>query len=98
MNKVLDTLDREYCELDEIEPQLFKFIEAHQSNIQLRKGTKPRFDFKRPKRSNAARLCTYLTFAKLRAGTIEELREPAREMAKRKSIEATDAQIDAASV
>ncbi|MGO9087371.1 MAG: DUF4375 domain-containing protein [Candidatus Sulfotelmatobacter sp.] len=95
-NKVLDTLDREYYKLNEIEPQLFNFIEAHQNNIQLTKGIKPPFGLKRPKRSNAARLCTYLTFAKLRGGAIEELREPAREIAKQKSIEVTDAEIDAA--
>ena len=96
MNKVLDGLDREYYKLNEIEPQLFKFIEAHQNNVQLKEGTKPPFDLKRPKRSNAARLCTHLTFAKLPWGTVEELREPAREIAKRKSIEVTDAEIDAA--
>jgi hypothetical protein len=99
MNRVLDGLDQEYYKLDEIELQLFKFIEDHQNNIQLTKGTKPPFELKLSKPSRASTLYVYLTFAKfakLRGDTIEELREPAREVAKRKSIEVTEAEVDAA--
>ena len=85
-NQLLDMLDREYYKLNEIEPQLFQFIETHQNNIQLTKGAKPPFDLKRPNRSNAAKLCTYVAFAKPPGDTVQELREPAREIAKRKSI------------
>lgn len=81
INKKLDALDKEFYQADEIERQLFEFIEAHQNNIQLRKGSKPPFELKRPKRSNAATLSTYLTFAKLQGHSLEELREPAREVA-----------------
>ena len=38
-DKVLDALDREFYQLNEIEPKLIDFVEAHQHNIQLRKGT-----------------------------------------------------------
>jgi hypothetical protein len=95
-NQVLDMLDREYYKLNEIEPHLFEFIETHQNNIQLTKGAKPPFDLKRPNRSNAAKLCTYVAFAKPPGETVQELREPAREIAKRKSIAVTDEEIDAA--
>ncbi|MGE5054651.1 MAG: hypothetical protein ACM3WP_10840 [Acidobacteriota bacterium] len=77
-NQVLDMLDREYCKLNEIEPQLFEFIETHQNNIQLTKGVKPPFDLKRFNRSNAAKLCTYVAFEKPPGDTVEELGEPAR--------------------
>ena len=99
INRVLDGLDRDYYKLNEIEPQLFKFIEEHQDNIQLIKATKPPFDLKLSKPSKASTLYTYLTFAKfakLSGGTIEELRKPAREVAQRKSLEVTDAELDAA--
>ena len=95
-NKVLDKLDMEFYQINEVEPQLFKFIEAHQDNIQLVKGSKPPFELKLPKRSNASRLCTHLTFTKLQGLTLDELRQSAREVARQKSIDATEADIEAA--
>jgi len=95
-DKVLDRLDREFYQLKEIEPKLFDFVEAHQHNIQLRKGTRPPFEWKPPKRSNAAKLCTYLQFAKLPAVTLDELRQPAREVARQNSITVNEAEIEAA--
>jgi Domain of unknown function (DUF4375) len=95
-SKILDALDKEFYQIDEIEHRLFEFVETHQSNIQLQKGSKPPFELKRPERSNAARLSTSLNFAKLRGVTLEELREPARQVARQKSIEATDVEVDAA--
>ena len=94
--KMLDALDQEFYKIDEIEDRLFEFIETHQSNIQLQKGSKPPFELKRPRRSNAARLSTSLSFAKLPDVTLEQLREPARELARQESIDATDADLDAA--
>jgi Domain of unknown function (DUF4375) len=96
INKKLDALDKEFYQIDEIEHQLFQFIEHNQHNIQLQKGSKPPFELKRPKRSNAAELSTALRFAKLQGRTLEELRHPAQEVAREKSIEVTEADIDAA--
>ena len=93
---VLDMLDKEFYKLSEIEPRMFNFIEAHQNNIQLRKGTKPPFSLKLREPSNASSLCTSLRFAKLQGHSLDELRDPAREVARKKSIPASDEEIDAA--
>ena len=94
--KVLDALDREFYQLNEIEPELFNFIEAHQHNIQVRKVTTASIEWKPPKRSNAAELYTSLKFAKLHDVTLDELRQPAREIARQNSITVNDAEIEAA--
>jgi hypothetical protein len=96
INKNLDALEKEFYKIDEIEHRLFQFIEQHQNNIQLHKGAKPRIELRRPKRSHAAELSTALRFAKLPGQTLEELRLPAQEVARKKSIEVNDADIDAA--
>jgi len=96
INEKLDALDKEFYRIVEIEQQLFEFIESHQNNIQLVKGAKPPFELKRPKRPNAAELSTSLKFAKLQGRTLEELRPPTRELARQKSIEVSDADVDAA--
>ena len=96
INKTLDALDTEFYQIGEIDYQLFQFIEAHQNNIQLRKGAKPPVELRRPKRSNAAQLSTYLTFAKLQGRSLQELRDQARDVARQRTIEVTDADIDAA--
>ena len=95
-DNVLDALDKEFYQLNEIEPKLFDFIEAHQHNIWLRKGTRAPFEWKPPKRSNSGTLCTYLQFAKLDGVTIDELRQPALDVALQNSITVNDAEIEAA--
>lgn len=95
-DKILDALDREFYKVNELEAQLFSFVETHQNNIQLMKGSKPAVQWRPAKRSNAVTLSTYLQFAKLPALTLDELREPAREVARQNSISATNEEIEAA--
>ena len=94
---ILNECDNAYYKVEEIGTKLFPFIEAHQSQIQLVRGTQPPIKPVRHKRSNAAKLSTYLSFKKTDP-SLENLRLVAREVAKERDIPATDQDIEAAAV
>jgi hypothetical protein len=96
-DEVLDACDREFYQLDEISPQLFNFVEAHQDQIPLVKASLP----PRPPRNklgNASRVYIRLSLAKKTVLDLDAARQLARELAAKDSIPATDAELEGAAV
>jgi hypothetical protein len=94
---ILDECSACYYKIEEIGERLFPFIETHQDRIQLIRGAQ--LAVKRPllKRSNAAKLSTFLSFKKTDL-SLENLLLLAREVAKEQDIPATAQDIEAAAV
>lgn len=88
--------DNEFYKIEEIGEKLFPFVEAHQDRIQLVQGTQPPIRRSRTKRSDASRLCTYLSFNKDPDRSFENLRRLAYEIALEREIPVTDQTIEAA--
>lgn len=101
-DKVLHACDRDFYQLHEIEPNLFRFIETHQDRIQLVKASIPPRE-PRPKAGevNAIKLYVRLLLGKhLRKHkglNLDEIRDLARKFAQEDSIPATEAEIEGVS-
>ncbi len=96
-DEVLDACDNEFYQLNEITPKLFRFVEAHQDQIQLIKASLP----PRPpvkQLGNASKVYIRLLLAKKNTPGLEAARQLARELAAKDSIPATDAELESAAV
>jgi uncharacterized protein DUF4375 len=96
-DEILHACDREFYQLNEITPNLFRFVEAHQDQIQLVKASLPPRP-PRKKLGNASRIYVRLSLAKKTVLTLDDARQLARELAARDSIPATDAELEGAAV
>jgi hypothetical protein len=96
-DEILDACDHQFYQLDEIAPQLFNFVEAHQDQIQLVKASLPPRP-QRKKLGNASRVYVRLSLAKKTGVTLDDARQLARELAAKDSIPATDAELEGAAV
>jgi hypothetical protein len=97
-DEILTACDKEFYRLDEIVTKLFNFVEAHQDQVQLIKGTQPPVRLALGELSNASKLYISLRFPKKPALSLDGVRQLAQELARQDSIAATDTEIEAAAV
>jgi hypothetical protein len=92
---ILDECDQDYYKLNEITPNLFRFVEQHQDRIQLVKAILPPPRKPTPL-STASKLHIKLTLSKKRTLDLDAARTLAREIAHNSGMSAADSDIESA--
>ncbi len=97
-DEMLTACDNDFYKLHEIERNLFRFIETHQDQIQLIKGTRPVRLCATPRVSNATTLFAHLLVSKSTDISLDGIHRAAQELARQNEIPATDAEIEGVAV
>jgi hypothetical protein len=92
---ILNACDQEYYKLNEITPNLFRFVEQHADRIQLAKAVLPPPRKPTPL-STASKLHIKLTLSKQRVSDMDAARSLAREIVQKSGMAASDSDIEAA--
>ena len=97
-DEVLDGCDNEFYKINEIEPKLFGFVEAHQDQIRLVKASLPSRRKPASKFRNTSKLFAHLMCSKQAYLGLDGVRQLARELIRQNSITVTDAELEGAAV
>jgi hypothetical protein len=97
-DQILQDCDERFYQIDEVEANLFRFVEANQEKIQLAAASAG----PRPRRTssflNVSKLYSHLLSSQQTDFSLEWIRYVAEDMAKKQAIPATDEDLDAAAV
>lgn len=94
-DRILDSYDRQFYGLDEIEANLFRFVESFENSFKLERTYVPPRAAKRG-HTNVSRVSISLQFAGHKDDSFEAVRKLAAELAVKNGIAASDAELDGA--
>jgi hypothetical protein len=97
-DRALQSCDKQFYRLREIEPRLFGFVEAHQHEIRLEKVSIPPPRRETAGHPNIGQLFVHLKFTPSTDRSLEGVRRLAEELAAERSIPATGAEVEGAAV